>query len=396
MASIQEKLEDYQKNLRCIQEVTDELLSHLKGRDWSFRWLVTDKSGKFSQDKLQSMVTELLDLWAVKVREGTDADPDTGESLAEPWLRERQELYGLYLYLVMRCSLEKGGYRDARGGEELRERPDFAFLLEQAKRLSRDWCVLDGPDGKRRNELHWGFDAYFGFHLYYALNDPDVLRGCIGTGNDWSLTPDWKRACGQPDCLLTNEGNLKRIYFRHSGFRFRKARMPEEEPETEEVLEEETEEPVLTDEKDETEEPALMDEEDELDNAFLAPEDDDDWYFPFSSEEAYREFQIAEMDRLEEEGGRALGLTLLAAGFENSGEYRSACERFAELFQAARPEVLRDFYQDLEEIVDLYLAVKKIAPLTDSNKTLNVYSRIYDGPLQHAKRYGRGLQWETL
>ena len=51
---------------------------------------------------------------------------------------------------------------------------------------------------------------------------------------------------------------------------------------------------------------------------------------------------------------------------------------------------------DLEEIVDLYLAVREIAPLMDTSKALNVYSRIYDGPLQHAKRYGRGLQWDTL
>ena len=110
MASVQEKLENYHKNLRCLQEVTDELLSHMKGRDWSFRRLATDEKEKFSQDKLQALVAELLDLWAEKVREGTDAVPDTGESLAEPWLRERLELYGLYLYLVMRCSLEKGGY----------------------------------------------------------------------------------------------------------------------------------------------------------------------------------------------------------------------------------------------------------------------------------------------
>lgn len=396
MESIREKLENYQKNLRCLQEVTEELLSHMKGRDWSFRRLVTDEKEKFSQDKLQALVTELLDLWASKVREGTDTDPDTGESLAEPWLQERRELYGLYLYLVMRCSLEKGGYRDARGGEELKERTDFAFLLEQAKRLSRDWCVLDGPDGTRRNELHWGFDAYFGFHLYYALHDPEVLQGRIGTGNDWSLTPDWKRACDQPNYLMTNVGNLKRIYFRHSGFRLHKAKTPQEEPETEE--EPGTEEEPETEEvlEEEIEELALADEEDEFCDAFLTPDDDDDWYFPFSSAEDYREFHMAEIDQLEEEGGRALGLTLLAAGFDGAAEYLAACERFAALFQAARPEVLRDFYSGLEEIVDLYLAVKEIAPLTDTSKTLNVYSHIYDGPLQHAKRCGRGLQWETM
>ena len=89
MESVQEKLENYQKNLRCIREVTDELLCHMKGYDWSFRQSITDQKGKFSQEKLRALVTELLDLWAAKAREGTDTDPDTGESLAEPWLRER-------------------------------------------------------------------------------------------------------------------------------------------------------------------------------------------------------------------------------------------------------------------------------------------------------------------
>ncbi len=380
MESVQEKLENYQKNLRCIQEVTDELLSHMKGRDWSFRQSITDKKGKPSQEKLRALVTELLDIWAAKVRERTDTDPDTQKSLAEPWLQERRELYGLYLCLVMRCSLEKGAYSDAHGGAELKERTDFAFLLEQARRLSRDWCVLAGPDGTRRNELYWGYDAYFGFHLYYALHDPDVLKGYVNPGNDWSLTPDWKRACGQPDSQLTNEGSLKRIYFKHSGARLSQAAEPEGEPGTEEQQ-------ALTDETDDSAEDG---------DVFYDPEEDDDWFSPFPSEEDYHEFQMAEMDRHSEEDGRALGLTFLAAGFEGPAEYCSACERFAELFQAAAPEVLRGFCQDLEEIVDLYLAVKEIAPLTDTNKTLNVYSRIYDGPLQHAKRYGRGPQWETL
>lgn len=382
MEVFQKKLENYQKNLRCLQEVTDELLSHMKGRDWSFRRQITDGGKTFSQEKLQALVTEMLEIWTAKVRYGTDANPDTGESLAEPWLQERQELYGLYLYLVMRCSLENEGYNNARQSSDWKERTDFAFLLEQAKRLSQDWCVLAGPDGTRRNELYWGYDTHFGFHLYYALNDPEVLHGRICTGNDWSLTPNWKRACDQPDCPLTNEGNLKRIHLQHlqhSGSRFSRAEPPEGTSAAEEEVPDEEEELLLPDE-----------------DSYDPAEDDDDWYFPFPSVEVYREFQMAKMDRLEEEGSRELGLTLLAAAFEGPAEYCSACERFAELFQAARPEVLRDFYTDLEEIVDLYLAVKEIAPLTDTNRALNVYSRVYDGALQQAKRYGRGLQWETL
>lgn len=385
MESVQKKLENYQKNLRCIREVTDELLSHMKGRDWSFRQSVTDKQGKLSQEKLQALVTELLDIWAAKVRGGTDAYPDTGESLAEPWLQERRELYGLYLYLVMRCSLEKGAYSDACGGAELKERTDFAFLLEQAKRLSRDWCVVAGPDGKRRNEPYQGYDAHFGFHIYYALHDPDVLKGYVSPGNDWSLTPDWRRACNQTGDRLTNEGNMKRICLSHSAFRLRRA----EEPGTEtEPSEEEPEETAPQDGADGS--------AGDGDTGWDPAEEDDDWYFPFPDEASYREFQAADWERRSEEDGRAQGLMLLAAGFEGPAEYCSACRRFAELFEAAGPEVLRDFYTDLEEIVDLYLAVKEIAPLTDTGRTLNVYSRIYDGPLQPAKRYGRGLQWKTL
>ena len=391
-----EKLENYQKSLRCLQEVTDELLSHMKGRDWSFRQSITDDKGKLGQEKLHALVTELLDLWAARVREGTDVDPNTKQSLAEPWLQERREMYGLYLYLVMRCSLEKGGFHDARNDAELEERTDFAFLLEQAKRLSQDWCVLAEADGTRRNELYWGYDAYFGFHLYYALHDPDVLKGYVNPGNDWSLTPDWKRACDQLQDQLTNEGSKKRIYFRHSGSWFRQTLAPEETDEPEEEISDEPEEQVPDEETGELE---LMDEADnpsEDDYAGWATAEDDDWFFPFSSEEDYYEFKMAEMDQYSEEDSRAMGLTFLAAGFEDPAEYCSACERFVEIFQTARPEVLRDFYMDLEEIVDLYLAVREIAPLMDTSKALNVYSRIYDGPLQHAKRYGRGLQWDTL
>lgn len=332
MERSQEKLERCQKNLRCIREVTDELLSHMKEHDWSFRQSVTDERENFSQEKLRSLVEELLSLWGARLEENTDIDPDTGESLAEPYLRDRRELYGLYLYLVMRCSLEKGAYSDACGGAEMKERTDFAFLLEQAKRLSREWCVMAGPDGTRRNGLYWGCDAHFGFHLYYALHGPDVLKGYVCPGNDRSLTPDWKRACDN-DSQMTNEGNLKRLHLKHSGVRRGKAEPPEEPPGNKE-------EP-------ETEELALPEEDDSAGDGYDGwdpLEEEDDWYFPFPSAEAYREFQAADWDWLSGEYERAQGLTLLAGRFRCPEEYCSACERFAELFETAKPEVLRDFY----------------------------------------------------
>ena len=125
--------EDYRKNLACIQEVTDRLLSHMKGHGYSFRQEITDGKGSFSQEKLCSLVKELVGHWAETLRKNTDKNPDTGESLAEPYIRERRELYGLYLYLVMRCSLCEGAYAKAYPyGPVSRERTDFAFLLEQA------------------------------------------------------------------------------------------------------------------------------------------------------------------------------------------------------------------------------------------------------------------------
>ena len=86
----------------------------------------------------------------------------------------------------------------------------------------------------------------------------------------------------------------------------------------------------------------------------------------------------------------------LFIGFEGQEEYLAACERFVSLFEQAGQDVLRDFYRELEEIVDLYLARREIAPLADTDKTLNVYGRIYDGPYWQAKRYARGIQWNSL
>ncbi len=219
----QEKLERYQKSLRALREVTDELLSHMKGRDWSFQRLITDRNGEFSQEKLRAFVEELMSLWTEKVREGTDTDPATGESLAEPWLQERRELYGLYLYLVMRCSLCEGAYAKAYPyGSVEKERTDFAFLLEQARRLTRRWCVMAEPDGGKRNELYEGYDEHFGFHLYKTLVDPQRIT------DDSALSPWWKRQ----DNLkrLTNEGNMKRIYIRHHSRAFQGSRGKEIAP----------------------------------------------------------------------------------------------------------------------------------------------------------------------
>ena len=209
---------NYQKNLLCLQEVTERLTGHMKGHGYSFRPQITDGKGNFSQEKLCVLVGELMGGWAEKLQKYMDRDPATGESLAEPYLRERRELYGLYLYLVMRCSLYEGAYARAYPyGFVSKERTDFAFLLEQARRISRRWCVMAGPDGSKTNELYEGYDTHFGFHLYKIIVDPEREF------SDSALSPWW----GLPNTRLnsmTNEGNMKRIFIRHHRGSCRKGR----------------------------------------------------------------------------------------------------------------------------------------------------------------------------
>ena len=233
MKLFQGKQEDYRKNLACMEEVTDRLLGHMKGHGFSFRQEITDSKGDFSQEKLCGLVEELVERWVETLRESTDKNPDTGESLAEPYIRERRELYGLYLYLVMRCSLCQGAYAKAYPyGSVEKERTDFAFLLEQARRLTRRWCVMAEPDGGKRNELYEGYDEHFGFHLYKTLVDPQRIT------DDSALSPWWKRQNNLK--RLTNEGNMKRIYIRHHSRAFQGSRGKEIAPDRETATDKET------------------------------------------------------------------------------------------------------------------------------------------------------------
>ena len=209
---------NYQKNLLCLQEVTERLTGHMKGHGYSFRPQITDGKGNFSQEKLCVLVGELMGGWAEKLQTYMDRDPATGESLAEPYLRERRELYGLYLYLVMRCSLYEGAYvRAYPYGFVSKERTDFAFLLEQARRISRRWCVMAGPDGSKTNELYEGYDTHFGFHLYKTIVDPER------ESDDSAMSPWWRLPNTRLNSM-TNEGNMKRIFIRHHSGSCRKGR----------------------------------------------------------------------------------------------------------------------------------------------------------------------------
>lgn len=430
MKFFQGKQEDYRKNLACMEEVTDRLLGHMKGHGFSFRQEITDSKGDFSQEKLCGLVEELVERWVETLRESTDKDPSTGESLAEPYIRERRELYGLYLYLVMRCSLCEGAYAKAYPyGSVEKERTDFAFLLEQARRLTRRWCVMAEPDGGKRNELYEGYDEHFGFHLYKTLVDPQRIT------DDSALSPWWKRQNNLK--RLTNEGNMKRIYIRHHSRAFQGSKGKEIAPGKETAPDEETapdkaaapanatvraeETAQLRACRDEAETDSTdsnssyedgcdggdgyedddayedFDDYDDYDayGDYDAYEDDNDPY-PFPDFETKAEFEAAAMEQWAQEYERADYLASLALSFACKAEYLEACRRFTASFEKARPDVLRDFYQELERIVGLYLAERNLSPLADTDKTLDVYSRVSDGPCRQAGNYERRLQWENL
>lgn len=430
MKLFQGKQEDYRKNLACMEEVTDRLLGHMKGHGFSFRQEITDSKGDFSQEKLCGLVEELVERWVETLRESTDKDPSTGESLAEPYIRERRELYGLYLYLVMRCSLCEGAYAKAYPyGSVEKERTDFAFLLEQARRLTRRWCVMAEPDGGKRNELYEGYDEHFGFHLYKTLVDPQRIT------DDSALSPWWKRQNNLK--RLTNEGNMKRIYIRHHSRAFQGSKGKEIAPGKETAPDEETapdnaaapanatvraeETAQLKACRDEAETDSTdsnssyedgsdggdgyedddayedFDDYDDYDayGDYDAYEDDNDPY-PFPDFETKAEFEAAATEQWAQEYERADYLASLALSFACKAEYLEACRRFTASFEKARPDVLRDFYQELERIVGLYLAERNLSPLADTDKTLDVYSRVSDGPCRQAGNYERRLQWENL
>ena len=359
------KSENYQKNLLCIQDIADRLLGYMKGHQASFGPEITDENGKFSQEKLSGFVEELLSRWAAKQREGTFTDPSTEESMAESYIRVRQELYVSYLYVVMRCCLCKGDYALVTG-REMEVRTDFAFLLEQARRLWRNWCVMEKPDEGKKNELFWGYDDQFGLHLYRVLSWPGA-----GYNNGLDLVGRLPVDC---PAFLTDEGNVKRNQFksiylnRRPGSLAKKAeegaqpeegiagdsREGEDGHDTEDGYD--TEDSYGEEEGYDTED--SYDEEDGYDIEDIYYEEDDygdGMDFPEYRDDAWYEAE-------ERQAQRQVDMEYLAMSFESSGEYVRHCRRFVELFQQAGQDVLRGFCEDLEEIVALYLAEQDIRP----------------------------------
>lgn len=434
-----QEFENYQKNLLCIRDVEERLLNHMKGQGVSFRSEITEKKGnanRFSQEKLCALVEELLALWAEKLRDDTFTDPATGESLAEPYIRARRELYRSYLYLVMRCSLLRGAY-ELVYGMKLEERTDFAFLLEQARRIFRSWCVMTDSDGKKRNELFMGYDDHFGFHLYKFL----VYREC-----EVPLTPEAAWPVNQPAFLIdggyVNRLCLKKVYFGHAPAPWAEKREESIQRSEDIGIREDRggedgshgadghdgEDSVHggdgyngeddgygadgSDSEDDGYGADGFDGEDighsydiedsGYDEDVYEDEDEDDYDGIYGYSDWYDDMDYSEEDLLaiyeaeQEEMQRRQDREDLINYFEDSEYYIKTCELFVEQFQKAEPEVLWRFCEDLEEIVGLYLVKHGLSPLVDTDRALDVYSGIYDGPLRQAERYARGIKWKNL
>ena len=363
-----ETLDRYHKNLWSLRDITDQLVGTMHGQTISFRSMIADRSGKLDQKKLTELIEEMLSDWAEHVREGVYPDKPGAESAAEPYLRARQELYGTYLYLTMQCCLCTGAFALAGGDEEDPERQDFAYLLDHAKRFAKSWCVLEDPDGTRHNIPYQGYDSHFGFHLYHAFTDPEERSG------DSYLTPSWKMP-SQDLSRITNLGNVKRIHCKALSPR------PAPEPAPEQTA------------------PAAQEEEEDEWDPYADFGDDED-YDPLEDGWDSVEMPIGVPDIPVEEfdavDRQSLLLSMGPRLGDHEEDYIIACKRFVSLYEQADSDVLRGFYEDLEEIVNLYLLGRDFSPLASTDNTLDVYCRVFDDPLEHAKRYARGVKWKHL
>lgn len=379
--------ENYKENLQCIKDVTDRLLDCMKGYGISYKPEITDWKGKFSEEKLSDFVEKLLTIWADKQREGTYQNPATGESLAESYIQKRKELYSCFLYLIMRCSLEKGAYTLVKG-TELEERTNFAFLLEQAKMLMNAWCVMAYPEGKK-NELFYGYDDMFGLHLYAPVMG--LYKG-YDVGFDRIISP---QPMERP-AFLTDEGNLKRnalkaIYCGRVPEQLTEQKKADEENAFEEELKDEDGYYVAEDENGfDNEGDYMVEDIEENEEYFEFDEELADFtsISGWSTEEEYDYKASRVQEQLDRE--------FFVDNFACSVEYIKKCERFVKLFRQAEAEVLHGFCEDLEEIVTLYLIEKGLSPMKDADKVMNVYGIIYDNVLPQAGSYERRKIWKAM
>lgn len=296
-----EELETYLKNLYCLEKVMTNTVDRMKGYDYSFKQDVTLRRGEFKDGLLSNLIDDMLSNWKKMLRI-RGVNPVTGEDATEPYTSVREELYKAYLYIVMRCSLLDATF--LADGEKQKPCPDFAFVMEQIRRLSRDWCVIKTSNGSRKNVLLEGYGEYFGTHLYPALAGQDrennVLDLFQNTIHDYVS-------------VMTNDGNMKRMFIR------------------------------------------IVDEDD-------IPED----HAPAAIE---------------------------IPDFDGKAEYLANCEKFVTLFEQASPEIIHGFCADMDDIISSSLVAGNVPILLDTDKTLNIYGRVFDGPYQQAKKWAKHIQW---
>ena len=311
--------------------------------------------------------------------------------------------------------------------------------------------MTDGPDGTSRNEPCGGYDRHFGFHLYSPINHYTFMELNVRTlDDDWALTPPHLRAENWLYSQMAEPGEAEGLEGIEEPGEAEQQEEIEESGEVEQQEEieepgeaeqqEEIEKPGEAEQQEEIEEPGEAEQQEEIEesgetkqpeqadepdmtgqseetdvsdmdsddlfyeddgdsfsSAFPEPGEDDSWS-PLDEldEEDRIAWWAAEYEHEGELETRNMYLLFLIQHFEGMDEYCSACRRFVELFQKAGAQISQDFCEELEEIVNLYLGQRKIAPLTDMDKALDVYSRVCGGSLRLAKSYGRELQWKAL
>ena len=110
------------------------------------------------------------------------------------------------------------------------------------------------------------------------------------------------------------------------------------------------------------------------------------------------------MDRLDahklfdsmSEEEKSAWLAAFASGFAEVEEYLACAVRFVKLFRKAEPEVLQEFYGNIEEIFDVYLIKHGLAPIADAETAENVMDKLSAGPCRESKRQANSTMWDRL
>lgn len=324
--------EERQKNRFCLDDIMRQTIHDLEGYDFDFRKEITDRNGKFSHKKACSFIDGLLGTWIEQLKLSAPQDPVEKKSLALGYIDKRHALYRSWLYIVMRCSLPKDGYKDIMGGYQfahLTEKPTFQFLLDCTDVLVRSWCTVAWPEGTTTNEFLDGPGNLFGLHFYVPLKGLD----------SFGLAPR-----DYPMCV-TEDGSVKPHMLKNA-----------------------------------------------FDDVYLAFDSSFGQNAETDSEDAEEdEEDDTDIDLMDDEDAERITLgEARCRGFVQREEYLSACEEFLKSFQGADPEAIRTLYADMERIFSLYLLSENMSPMSDTDTALAAYSHIADRLWSRQRRKRRG------